>query len=82
MSEQIESRQIEFGQIQSEQTKWFIIKQASEHCEIVDSATLETQNASSQEGDASIERWGPFDTKNQAIAKRVGLIRAGKCKPN
>ncbi len=30
----------------------------------------------------ALKRWGPFSTKSQAIAKRVGLIRAGKCKPS
>jgi len=28
-----------------------------------------------------IQQWGPFETRGQAIAKRVGLIRAGKCRP-
>lgn len=27
------------------------------------------------------QTWGPFTAKNQAIAKRIGLIRAGKCQP-
>jgi hypothetical protein len=25
--------------------------------------------------------WGPFENRETAIARRVGLIRAGKCKP-
>ncbi len=29
----------------------------------------------------TLQQWGPFETQNQAIAKRVGLIRAGKCQP-
>ncbi|MEL6352868.1 MAG: hypothetical protein AAFR58_14000 [Cyanobacteria bacterium J06627_28] len=28
-----------------------------------------------------LKTWGPFKTQNQAIAKRIGLIRSGKCKP-
>jgi hypothetical protein len=28
-----------------------------------------------------MERWGPFDSQQEAIARRVGLIRAGKCQP-
>ncbi len=35
---------------------------------------------SSSKGD--LKQWGPFKTQSQAIAKRVGLIRAGKCKPS
>ncbi|MCY7273232.1 MAG: DDE transposase family protein, partial [Phormidesmis sp. CAN_BIN44] len=27
------------------------------------------------------EQWGPFESQGVAIARRVGLIRAGKCKP-
>ncbi len=55
---------------------WYIAKEISEQCKILsaqDLAALETPPA---------EQWGPFETKNQAIAKRVGLIRAGKCKPS
>ncbi|WP_442944889.1 hypothetical protein [Nostoc sp.] len=28
-----------------------------------------------------IEQWGPFSSPEEAIARRVGLIRAGKCQP-
>ena len=59
---------------------WFIIKKSSEQCEIIEA---QTQEAVKKGTDTQpIETWGPFDTKNQAIAKRVGLIRAGKCKPS
>jgi hypothetical protein len=55
---------------------WFIIKAPSEQCQVVSAQAL---------GDLEtppVEKWGPFKTQNQAIAKRVGLIRAGKCKPS
>lgn len=29
----------------------------------------------------AVETWGAFASQGEAIAKRVGLIRAGKCKP-
>lgn len=29
----------------------------------------------------SVETWGAFASQSEAIAKRVGLIRAGKCTP-
>lgn len=57
----------------SEVAKWYIIKAASGTCEIV-SATEAT--ASTEQ-----EQWGPFRTQGEAIAKRVGLIRVGKCQP-
>ena len=53
---------------------WYIVKVSGGHCEIVSSEK-------SQENDLAVqERWGPF-TQDEAIARRVGLIRAGKCQP-
>ncbi len=28
-----------------------------------------------------VETWGAFNSQGEAIARRVGLIRAGKCQP-
>ncbi len=55
---------------------WFIIKEASEECQVVSAQVLEALEM------PPAEKWGPFKTQSQAIAKRVGLIRAGKCKPS
>ncbi|HEY9651830.1 MAG TPA: DDE transposase family protein [Coleofasciculaceae cyanobacterium] len=55
---------------------WYIVKRNEGHCEIVSSEP----NEDKQTPDA-VERWGPFDSQLEAIARRVGLIRAGKCKP-
>ncbi len=76
----------------SEQTKWYIVKQEEGQCHIVpDSerpskasgnpadAVVETSGAV-EAGDA-VGKWGPFDSESDAIARRVGLIRAGKCSP-
>ena len=54
---------------------WYIVKQARNKCEI-----LSAQALNALEGQ-DLQRWGPFKTQSQAIAKRVGLIRAGKCQP-
>ncbi|MFK8183844.1 MAG: hypothetical protein AB8B99_10765 [Phormidesmis sp.] len=57
--------------------EWYIAKDTADHpCKILSAQVLKELEAT------PIEKWGPFETKNQAIAKRVGLIRAGKCKPN
>jgi hypothetical protein len=48
---------------------WYVLKQPEGHCEVA-------QNAASS-GDV----WGPYDSQGEAITKRVGLIRAGKCRP-
>ena len=53
-----------------EQQQWYILKQPSGTCAI---ALQPTQDA--------VETWGPFATQDEAIARRVGLIRAGKCQP-
>ena len=65
---------------------WYIVQQPSGQCEILpETALLEPQSQSSDLLDVTAQseraQWGPFKSKNQAIAKRVGLIRAGKCQP-
>ncbi|MEM9007567.1 MAG: hypothetical protein AAGE59_29090 [Cyanobacteria bacterium P01_F01_bin.86] len=53
---------------------WYIVKAESGHCQIVTSDNMD---------DAVIsEKWGPFESQGDAIARRVGLIRSGKCKPS
>ncbi|GBO56434.1 hypothetical protein APA_4770 [Pseudanabaena sp. lw0831] len=54
--------------------EWFICKRDTGHCEIVKSDR-------SEEIANSVETWGAFASQGEAIAKRVGLIRAGKCNP-
>jgi hypothetical protein len=56
----------------SENSAWYIVKTADGTCQITaddfDPTTITT-------------KWGPCATREEAIAKRVGLIRAGKCQP-
>lgn len=68
MSKNIESQET----IDSKQ--WFICKRETGICEIISSTNQETLSN-------SLEIWGAFDSQGEAIAKRVGLIRAGKCQP-
>ncbi len=61
----------------TENPGWYIVQQPSGQCEIVPGDRLsEAQSPASDR-----EQWGPFETPDEAIARRVGLIRAGKCKP-
>lgn len=62
---------------------WYIIKRDSDaSCEILEVPAAEpiaileatTENAGRR-------HWGPFASPQEAIAKRVGLIRAGHCAP-
>ena len=72
MSAQIDNSQDLSDRNTSEQ--WFICKLDTGVCEIVKSDR-------SEEIANSLETWGAFASQGEAIAKRVGLIRAGKCKP-
>lgn len=60
----------------SDSQSWYIIKRNEGNCDIVPSQQVE-----SKEDSNILERWGPFNSVEEAIARRVGLIRAGKCKP-
>ncbi len=55
---------------------WYIVKRNEGQCEIVPSEQAEDKQAPDV-----VERWGPFDSQQEAIARRVGLIRGGKCQP-
>ncbi len=55
---------------------WYIIKRPNQTCEVISHQEL----MSIPDGDI-LEKWGSFSTQGEAIAKRVGLIRAGKCQP-
>jgi len=47
---------------------WYIV-----HCQII---ALENGKTP-----VNGQYWGPFAERGEAIARRVGLIRAGKCQP-
>ncbi|WP_026736497.1 hypothetical protein [Fischerella sp. PCC 9605] len=55
---------------------WYIIKRPAGNCEIIPS-----NEVTGHETPEVIEKWGPFDSQADVIARRVGLIRAGKCQP-
>ncbi|MGB3642562.1 MAG: DDE transposase family protein [Rivularia sp. (in: cyanobacteria)] len=54
---------------------WYIIKRSTQKCEIVSS------ELTSEDDTEIIEKWGPFNSKEEAISRRIGLIRTGKCQP-
>jgi hypothetical protein len=51
---------------------WYIVKNPDRTCQIVDDPVIAAEAA---------EKWGPYGSREEAIAKRIGLIRAGKCDP-
>jgi predicted transposase YbfD/YdcC len=54
---------------------WYIVKRSAGNCEIIPSDQISDDNLE------IIEQWGPLSSQEEAIARRVGLIRAGKCQP-
>lgn len=56
--------------------EFYIVRRPAGTCEILPSEQIEKQ-----EDPTILQKWGPFDSLNVAIARRVGLIRAGKCQP-
>lgn len=73
-SEPTRSDQASPEQAGSEQ--WYIVKQPSGVCQILSVAEAAESTELSDR-----EKWGPFSSQGEAIARRVGLIRAGKCQP-
>ncbi|MEH2153905.1 DDE transposase family protein [Nostoc sp.] len=59
----------------NESPTWYIVKRSAGNCEIIPSDQVDDDNVE------IIEQWGPFNSQEEAIARRVGLIRAGKCQP-
>lgn len=74
-------------------TTWYIVLQDGGFCDICRDQQLSTYGTGDEategedtEGEdtevaPTLECWGPFESQSIAIARRVGLIRAGKCKP-
>lgn len=55
---------------------WYIVKNDTGNCEILADTELQEQNLEKTQ-----DSWGPFTSKAEAISRRVGLIRSGKCEP-
>jgi len=63
----------------SETDTWYVVKEETGTCGVVPAHQL--IHSSTQPATSLVERWGPYQSRDEAIARRVGLIRAGKCKP-
>ena len=57
---------------------WYVVKQADGHCTIIPDRELNQPEANQTD---KTQQWGPFASQGEALARRVGLIRAGKCQP-
>ncbi|MBD2257855.1 DDE transposase family protein [Pseudanabaena sp. FACHB-2040] len=54
---------------------WYIVQTEAGHCSIM------TADQIPQSDPTAAKQWGPFVSEAEAVARRVGLIRSGKCKP-
>jgi hypothetical protein len=52
---------------------WYILQTTGGNCQIVEFLN--------EPPTADLKYWGPFSSREDAVAHRVGLIRAGKCQP-
>lgn len=57
----------------TEEQFWYVIKQEDGTCQV---KQFERQIKTPQP-----EQWGSYSSEQEAIAKKIGLIRAGKCQP-
>jgi hypothetical protein len=60
---------------------WYIVKQEDGHCEVLPAVQIQLRTSKLGMDSSEIEKWGPFASEAEAIARRVGLIRSGKCQP-
>jgi hypothetical protein len=58
----------------AEQQFWYVIKQEDGTCQV-------TQFDRPQTKTPEQEQWGSYSSEQEAITKKIGLIRAGKCQP-
>ncbi len=61
---------------------WYILQQPDGHCTLQPAQMDKDGSPIAPEPETpSLKRWGPYKTQAEAVAKRVGLIRAGHCQP-
>lgn len=70
---------IEMNSSENLAEQWYIIKRPQGHCEILPQSVLADHLPSTHSPESAT--WGPFMSRNDAIARRVGLIRSGHCQP-
>lgn len=56
----------------SDEQYWYVVKESDGTCRVTSEVTTKTPKQ---------EQWGSYSSQQEAIAKKIGLIRAGKCQP-
>ena len=52
---------------------WYVVQQENGTCQVSSFANKQKTPKHKQ--------WGAYDSEQEAIAKKIGLIRAGQCQP-
>ena len=60
--------------MEDHQKFWYVLQLKDQTCEVATFNSPQTKTPQTK-------LWGSFSSKEKAIAKKIGLIRAGKCKP-
>ncbi|HSM83859.1 MAG TPA: hypothetical protein VLS96_19370 [Nodosilinea sp.] len=55
---------------------WYVVQGPAGDCDV-----LSAEHISRDQLQDGRPMWGPYATQQEAIARRVGLIRSGKCNP-
>ena len=53
---------------------WYVVQQEDGTCQV-------SSFARKQAKAPKHKQWGAYDSEQEAIAKKIGLIRAGQCQP-
>ncbi|HEY9818285.1 MAG TPA: hypothetical protein V6D20_21135 [Candidatus Obscuribacterales bacterium] len=61
----------------SQPDTWYIVQQPDGQCDITDTQPADSSSPASQPP----KQWGPYASQAEAIAHRIGLIRASHCRP-
>lgn len=55
---------------------WYVVQGEDGSCQVLSAESVSRERLQDQR-----PIWGPYATQDEAIARRVGLIRSGKCNP-
>ena len=66
---------------QMKQEFWYVVLQEDGTCAIEQFDSPSQTLRDREQTKTPRQQWGSYSSQQEAIAKRVGLIRAGKCQP-
>lgn len=55
---------------------WYVVQTEDGTCNVLSAESISRERLQERR-----PMWGPYATQQEAITRRVGLIRSGKCEP-